>query len=128
MIEAHRSYVERSDENGRCPAEVLALTPFHRFCALCRYHYVTTIWRARTILARSVKRIFDILLALGALILCAPIMTLTALAIRLDSPGPVLFRQTRVGKWGKPFTCYKFRSMYIDAEQRLAEFMVYNEV
>ena len=47
--------------------------------------------------------------------------------IKLDSPGPVFFKQDRVGKWGKTFYCYKFRSMYIDAEERKAELMAQNE-
>jgi lipopolysaccharide/colanic/teichoic acid biosynthesis glycosyltransferase len=59
--------------------------------------------------------------------LISPILLATAVAIKLDSPGPVLFRQARVGKWGRMFTCYKFRSMYIDAEQRKAELMALNE-
>jgi lipopolysaccharide/colanic/teichoic acid biosynthesis glycosyltransferase len=54
-------------------------------------------------------------------------MLFTAIAIKLDSPGPILFRQTRVGKWGKHFPCYKFRSMYIDAEQRLQGLLALNE-
>ena len=49
--------------------------------------------------------------------LAAPLMLLTALAVRLDSPGPVLYRQERVGENGRPFTLYKFRSMRTDAEQ-----------
>jgi exopolysaccharide biosynthesis polyprenyl glycosylphosphotransferase len=62
----------------------------------------------------------DILIASMVLVLAAPLMLLIALAIKLDSPGPVLFRQTRIGKGGKPFTLYKFRSMY-DGAERLQE-------
>jgi exopolysaccharide biosynthesis polyprenyl glycosylphosphotransferase len=51
------------------------------------------------------------------LILSAPVMALAALTIKVDSPGPVLFRQARVGKDGKVFMLYKFRSMSVDAEQ-----------
>jgi Undecaprenyl-phosphate glucose phosphotransferase len=67
-----------------------------------------------------VKRTMDILIASMVLVLAAPLMLLIALAIKLDSPGPVLFRQTRIGKGGKPFTLYKFRSMY-DGAERLQE-------
>lgn len=70
---------------------------------------------------RLVKRVFD--LVVGSLIgLCSlPVMALVAVAIKLDSPGPILFKQERIGENGKPFTMYKFRSMYVDAEARLQE-------
>jgi exopolysaccharide biosynthesis polyprenyl glycosylphosphotransferase len=58
------------------------------------------------------KRLGSLLLGGCCLILAAPLMALMALAIRLDSPGPVIFRQRRIGKDGKSFTLYKFRSMH----------------
>lgn len=64
------------------------------------------------------KRMFDLLLALVALLLAAPLMLLAALAIRLDSPGPVFFRQPRVGQGGRLFRIHKFRTMVADAPQR----------
>jgi len=73
-----------------------------------------------------VKRIFDLVVATTALLLAAPVMLLVALAIRLDSPGPVFFRQTRVGLGGKPFTIWKFRSMYVDSEERKKELLARN--
>jgi sugar transferase (PEP-CTERM system associated) len=66
---------------------------------------------------RIAKRLFDLMGALIGAVLCAPIMLLTALAVRLDSPGPILYRQERVGQNGRLFTLYKFRSMRVDAEQ-----------
>ena len=66
---------------------------------------------------RLVKRLVDFSGALLGTVLCAPVMLLTALAVRLDSPGPVLYRQERVGENGRPFTLFKFRSMRTDAEQ-----------
>ncbi|MBV9748680.1 MAG: exopolysaccharide biosynthesis polyprenyl glycosylphosphotransferase [Acetobacteraceae bacterium] len=63
-------------------------------------------------------RVFDILVSLGLLVLTLPLMLLTALLIRLDSPGPVLYRQERVGLGGVTFTLLKFRSMRADAEMR----------
>jgi lipopolysaccharide/colanic/teichoic acid biosynthesis glycosyltransferase len=54
-------------------------------------------------------------------------MLATAALIRLESPGPIIFKQTRIGKLGMPFTCYKFRSMYIDAEERKRELLAQNE-
>ncbi len=64
------------------------------------------------------KRLLDLVFAVGGLVALAPVLAVTAAAIRLESPGPVLFRQTRIGGNGKPFTLYKFRSMYRDAEAR----------
>jgi exopolysaccharide biosynthesis polyprenyl glycosylphosphotransferase len=62
-----------------------------------------------------------------ALLLLSPLLLAIAAAIRLSSPGPALFRQTRVGRNGTTFTVLKFRSMYIDAEERLAELRAVNE-
>jgi len=63
------------------------------------------------------KRLFDIVLSLLLLLLLAPLLLATALAVRLDSAGPVLYRQQRVGRHGVPFTLLKFRSMRADAEK-----------
>ena len=65
----------------------------------------------------AVKRAIDILVSVLGLVLTAPIMLLTALAIKLESPGPVIFKQTRLGKHGGEFTIYKFRSMVENAEK-----------
>lgn len=62
------------------------------------------------------KRALDVVCALAVLILAAPIWALVALAVKLESPGPVLFAQERVGQFGNPFTLFKFRSMRLDAE------------
>jgi exopolysaccharide biosynthesis polyprenyl glycosylphosphotransferase len=69
------------------------------------------------------KRVIDTVLALAMLVVAAVPMLLIALVVRLTSPGPVLFRQKRVGKGGAIFVCYKFRSMYADAEERKAALM-----
>lgn len=65
------------------------------------------------------KRIFDITLATFMLILMFPVMLITALAVAITSPGPILFKQERVGCRGRSFACLKFRSMRVDAENRL---------
>jgi exopolysaccharide biosynthesis polyprenyl glycosylphosphotransferase len=70
---------------------------------------------------RVVKRVVDILLALLALTLGAPFALLIALTIKLDSPGPVLFSQTRLGESEKRFTCFKFRTMRVGAEDEKAQ-------
>lgn len=63
-----------------------------------------------------VKRVTDVVLCSGALVVLSPLLSLTALAIKADSPGTVLFRQERLGRGGRPFTMYKFRSMSVGAE------------
>lgn len=65
----------------------------------------------------TVKRIFDLVVSLVIVLISLPAMLLTALAIYIESGGPVLYRQERVGQHGKPFTIMKFRSMRSDAEQ-----------
>jgi sugar transferase (PEP-CTERM system associated) len=67
-------------------------------------------------LSQALKRASDIVFSIGMLLLTLPLMTLTALAIKIDSPGPVFYRQQRIGYFGRPFTLLKFRSMSVDAE------------
>ncbi|MDQ3815295.1 MAG: sugar transferase, partial [Armatimonadota bacterium] len=62
------------------------------------------------------KRAFDIIVSLTALALGAPLMALAAAAVKLTSPGPIFYRQERVGRGGRPFTIYKFRTMTVEAE------------
>ena len=69
-----------------------------------------------TRLTETVKRVLDITFAIAGLMLSAPFMICAIVCIKLDSKGPILFRQERVGKHGKVFTLYKFRSMQVDAE------------
>ena len=64
----------------------------------------------------AVKRLLDVVLSLVGLIAAVPIIGFVAVVLRFSSPGPVLYSQTRVGKDGRPFTIYKFRSMRVDAE------------
>ena len=73
------------------------------------------------------KRIFDLGVSLAGLVLLIPIMPLIAVMIKLDTPGPVFFKQDRVGKNGKPFKFYKFRSMRQDADSRKQELEALNE-
>lgn len=74
----------------------------------------------RGMLGRSVKRLADVLLAASVLLVMSPLLLLIAIAIRLDSRGPTLFRHWRVGQHGRGFHCLKFRTMSDDAELRLA--------
>jgi lipopolysaccharide/colanic/teichoic acid biosynthesis glycosyltransferase len=64
------------------------------------------------------KRLFDLVLAALALAVLAPVLAVVALVIKLDTPGPVFFRQQRVGRAGRPFRIHKFRTMQVDASER----------
>jgi exopolysaccharide biosynthesis polyprenyl glycosylphosphotransferase len=74
------------------------------------------------------KRAFDILMASLALLLSSPITLVVALLIKLTDRGPVFFKQVRVGRGGRYFWCYKFRSMCVDAEEKKKQLMHLNEV
>jgi exopolysaccharide biosynthesis polyprenyl glycosylphosphotransferase len=75
-----------------------------------------------------VTRIADMIIAFLILIIGLPIWLCIALAIRLSSSGPIFYKQTRIGLNGRPFKVYKFRSMYKNADARLADLMPHNEV
>lgn len=66
---------------------------------------------------RNVKRIGDCLLALGALIVFSPLFLLCYIAVKREDGGPAIFKQERIGRFGRPFNIYKFRSMKLDAEK-----------
>jgi len=76
---------------------------------------------------QTLKRGFDLLVGSTLLVACAPLMLACALAVRLSSPGPALFRQVRVGQGGHEFTLHKFRSMVVDAERHLGALEQHNE-
>jgi exopolysaccharide biosynthesis polyprenyl glycosylphosphotransferase len=77
---------------------------------------------------RTLKRVLDVTVSLVGLVLLSPLFLAVAIAVRLDSPGPVLFRQKRVGADEKVFVCYMFRSMQSDAEVRQIVLEDLNEV
>lgn len=75
----------------------------------------------------ALKRMLDVAGSLAGLVMCLPLFMVVAVLIKLTSSGAVFFRQKRVGTDGRVFTCYKFRSMYEDAERRQAELEARNE-
>ena len=85
------------------------------------------VWHITIIASRIFKRFMDILLSIAALILGSPVFLLAALLVKATSPGPIIFWQVRVGRYGRHFKFYKFRSMYVDAEARKAELLKHNE-
>lgn len=73
-----------------------------------------------------IKRLFDILFTLGALLIVLPVLLICALLIACTSKGPIIYGHKRVGRGGKLFTCYKFRTMFQDADKRLKELLESN--
>jgi exopolysaccharide biosynthesis WecB/TagA/CpsF family protein len=86
------------------------------------------MWTAVVAAALGLKRLIDIVGGLLLLITLSPVLILVAAAVRADSKGPVFFRQTRVGRWGRTFPMIKFRSMHVDAEARKAALSAANEM
>ncbi len=115
------------DEKAARMLEIFSERRFERARTIQRLRLRLLTWVIRTKIRTSLKRALDIVLASIGLLLLSPFLLFIAIAIKLDSPGPIIFKQVRIGKWGKPFYCYKFRSMFIDAEARKAELMAENE-
>jgi exopolysaccharide biosynthesis polyprenyl glycosylphosphotransferase len=82
-------------------------------------------WLPRS--SRAIKRAMDLVVATGLLILFAPALIVLALAIKLDSRGPVIFAQERVGRGGRRFRLFKLRTMSVDAEARRAELLALSD-
>jgi lipopolysaccharide/colanic/teichoic acid biosynthesis glycosyltransferase len=68
---------------------------------------------------RRVRRVLDVVLAVLIFVAMAPLMALVAADVACTSPGPVIFKQVRLGRYGQPFVMYKFRTMYVDSDDRL---------
>ena len=92
------------------------------------YTVLTTTMNYATDRQVFAKRALDILGGLAGCLLTGIIFIFIAPAIYISSPGPIFFSQTRIGQNGKPFKMYKFRSMYMDAEERKAELMAQNKM
>jgi len=84
-------------------------------------------WRFTVAMSYAAKRAMDIVGSLLGMIVLSPLFIGIAAAVKMTSPGPVIFSQIRVGRYGRHFKFYKFRSMYIDAEARKAALMDKNE-
>ena len=85
------------------------------------------LWHTTIRCSAFFKRFMDVVLSLLAVVLGSPVFLITALLVKVTSPGPIIFSQVRVGKYGRHFKFYKFRSMYVDAEARKAELLKHNE-
>ncbi len=110
----------------QCPEQISSASQRLRLGIRAALQQLSWRWSQRRF--QLGKRLLDISAAAAALVLLAPLYALIALVIRLDSPGPVFFRQVRAGYRGRPFVLWKFRSMYQDAEARRAELEAHNEM
>ena len=99
------------------------LSFFHGELPILTFH--TKAFDAQQLFLKRLLDLFGSVFGLGMLLLVFPFI---ALAIKLESPGPIFFSQERVGEGGRVFRCWKFRSMYIDAESRKAELLAFNEM
>ncbi len=78
--------------------------------------YVEGFYLNKSVVVQNLKKILDVCLSFVLIVILLPVILITVLMIKLDSTGPIIYRQKRLGKNGKPFTLFKFRSMYQDAE------------
>lgn len=93
-----------------------------------RFHVQRLSWLALVGGVKVTKRVIDIVGSAVLLFALSPLLMAIAVLIKLESPGPILFKQIRVGKWGRTFGMYKFRSMYQDAERAREALQAKNEV
>ena len=103
-----------------------AQTPWGRFRLTLYVTWKRLAWQGVISGTLFLKRLFDIILSICALVLFAPVFATIALIVKSDG-GPVFFRQTRIGLLGREFKMLKFRSMVVDAEARLKELLAKNE-
>lgn len=85
------------------------------------------IYREKSAVYKLIKRLMDVLLSAAALLVLSPVFLITAVVIKCEDRGPVFFVQQRAGKDMKPFSIYKFRSMYVNADEKMAQMMKHNE-
>jgi exopolysaccharide biosynthesis polyprenyl glycosylphosphotransferase len=100
---------------------------FGRLVTKTQLEFKRRLWKAVVSSSYFLKRALDIIASLVAIILLSPVFLFTWLAIKLEDPGPSIFKQQRVGRWGKLFTMYKFRSMVMEAENLKSQLMDQNE-
>lgn len=101
-------------------------TPWGRWWLKLHVQWERLLWHALVFGAQVSKRIFDLLISAVALVALSPFLLLIMLLVRMDG-GPAIFVQTRVGRFGREFKMYKYRSMCLDAEQRLKDVLARNQ-
>lgn len=116
--------------SGRMPDVLLlseSLSPRAKFIAKKRARLKKSMRKLHNVCGRMTKRWMDVCGSLAAIILLMPLFLVVAVWLKLDSPGPLIYRQVRIGLHGRPFYFYKFRSMYIDSDARRAALEKANE-
>ena len=106
--------------------EILALRRELKRPSVFKHNHIQlrmVLWHLTIRSSAAFKRLMDIILALFAIICGSPVFLLTALLVKLTSPGPIIFSQIRVGRFGRHFKVYKFRSMCVDAKEKLEELL-----
>jgi exopolysaccharide biosynthesis polyprenyl glycosylphosphotransferase len=98
-----------------------------RSWANIRWKLKRLVWQGVVRSTYVLKRLIDIVGSTVGILLLSPVFLITWAAIKIEDPGPALFKQERVGKWGKTFTMYKFRSMVMNADQMKDELLDQNE-
>jgi lipopolysaccharide/colanic/teichoic acid biosynthesis glycosyltransferase len=98
-----------------------------RFRARLARAWTTAGLKSKRVAGPALHRGFDAFLAGAGLLAATPVIACAACAVKVTSPGPVFFKQVRVGEKGQPLTIYKLRTMYVDAEKRLADVKHLNE-
>ncbi len=133
LREEHSNSSSTTSTNGQMTA-IPEVPPVVVSSALRRLYHTTRVklkimlWNLVVVSRAPVKRAFDIMGASFFLIAFSPIFLITYLAIKLQDGGPAIFTQIRVGKWGKHFKFYKFRSMVMNAEDLKSKLMELNEM
>lgn len=111
-----------------------AITSSSHHRGISRFYRTLTVkakihlWNVAVASHVPAKRAFDIAGSTLSMLILSPIFIITYLAIKLTDGGPAIFTQTRIGKWGKPFKFYKFRSMVTNAEDLKSKLIAYNEM
>ena len=103
-----------------------AVNPLGRWLLNLHVQWERLVWRRQVTGAALSKRLFDLAGSLVLIVLSGPLLLLIALLVKLEDGGPVIFAQTRVGRFGGEFKMFKFRSMCLDAEERLKELLARN--
>lgn len=101
--------------------------PLGRWGIWLQVEWQRLCWHCSVAGAQSTKRAFDLVASLLALIFLSPLLFVIGLLIRLEDGGPVFFKQTRVREFGREFKMFKYRSMCLDAEERLADLLARNQ-